>query len=244
MLPNSAITVSKRFVTAKVRVEDEETMQRSLFTLTDSQGLLTKLEEIYFRVPAGQLKLRLAHPGKDIGSLIASSRQQITHNQSYKLNILEVRVSDVSAGSNQLRHTLALVLDELAILRKNRRTFTLGHSVHVHLDDVEELGTFMDIEVHPSHAGESDDQMFNCAEDLLRRLNIASGALVSRSYLELYLREQQEGYESENYDEDGEQRQQNEQQQQQEEGEGEEESDESAFSDESVPSLRSRTTTF
>lgn len=83
--------------------------------------------------------------------------------------------------------------------------------------------------------------MFNCAEDLLRRLNIASGALVSRSYLELYLREQQEGYESEHHDDDGEQRQQNEQQQQ---GEGEEESDESAFSDESVPSLRSRTTTF
>uniref|UniRef100_A0A183C9V5 KH_dom_type_1 domain-containing protein n=1 Tax=Globodera pallida TaxID=36090 RepID=A0A183C9V5_GLOPA len=60
-------------------------------------------EEIFFRVPAGQLKLRLAHPGKDIGTLISSSCQQINRQLAYKLNIWEVRISEVSTGSNQLR---------------------------------------------------------------------------------------------------------------------------------------------
>ncbi|KAI3415350.1 hypothetical protein GPALN_004962 [Globodera pallida] len=218
MLPKSAIpVVTTRFVTAKVRVEDEEAMQRSLFTLTDSQGLLTDSEEIFFRVPAGQLKLRLAHPGKDIGTLISSSCQQINRQLAYKLNIWEVRISEVSTGSNQLRHTLALALEELAILRKKRRTFTLGHAAHIHLDNVEGLGSFLDIEINPTADDDTTEKMFIRAENLLRRLNIANAALIPHSYLELYLRQRDKC---------------------------DDESDDTAFSDGSAPSLRSRITTF
>ena len=47
---------------------------KALYALTDSLGRMTSSEEIFFRVPQGQLKLRLSHPGKDIGELIAYKR--------------------------------------------------------------------------------------------------------------------------------------------------------------------------
>ena len=202
---------TKRYLSVKVRVQSEEAIQWALFALTDSLGHLTTSEEIFFRVPQGQLKLRLAHPGKDIGELISfrtcpPSTADIPTAKAKMAatpNFFECRISKVPEAA-QLRHTLNLCMEELAVIRKKRRTFNLG-PVNFHLDSVEGLDSFLDIEIHPG--GDSDDKLVAKAEELLKQLGISSRAQIAHSYLELFLKSQEKR----------------------------EESDESAFSDESVP---------
>nr|CAD2176817.1 unnamed protein product [Meloidogyne enterolobii] len=191
-LPLFRFAQTKRYLSVKIKVNDEEeAMQWKLFSLTDSLGLVTTSEEIFYRVPKGQLKIRFAHPGKDIGELISIS----------------ARISTLKEAG-QFRHTLGLCLEELAIIRKKRKTFILG-SVNFHLDIVDGLGTFLDIEIHPQEKNDKIDEnkLFCKAQELLKQLNISTNSLLFySSYLELFLR--------------GEEKR--------------EESDESAFSDESV----------
>jgi hypothetical protein len=79
---------------------------KALFALTDSLGRLTNSEEIFFQVPKGEMKLRLAHPGKDIGELISSRKCPLEIINGGKTSITpdfyETRTSPV-AEAGQLR---------------------------------------------------------------------------------------------------------------------------------------------
>uniref|UniRef100_A0A0M3ITX2 CYTH domain-containing protein n=1 Tax=Ascaris lumbricoides TaxID=6252 RepID=A0A0M3ITX2_ASCLU len=51
-------------VALKARVDNCEQMESAIFELTESLGLVTSQEDIYFDVPHGQLKLRIVHPNE------------------------------------------------------------------------------------------------------------------------------------------------------------------------------------
>ncbi|KAL7073045.1 hypothetical protein ACQ4LE_008333 [Meloidogyne hapla] len=209
-LPLFRYAQTKCYLSIKIKINDEEGMQWTLFSLTDSLGLVTTSEEIFYRVPKGQLKIRFAHPGKDIGELISISVQNPIDNDKSMgkfVHLFEARTSTLKEAG-QFRHTLGLCLEELAIIRKKRKTYILG-SVNFHLDIVDGLGTFLDIEIHPKENNDKIDEnkLFCKARELLQRLNVSTNTLLPySSYLELFLK--------------GEEKR--------------EESDESAFSDESV----------
>lgn len=123
----SPYTTSYRTVTLKAKIDDPSTLdhiESALFQLTDSIGSVRLEEDVYFRVPEGQLKLRsvkkvagprpnsLAESGKDNGELV-------TYRQTNNIvgpNYSEARVTPVGSGMQCLRRTLGLAMEELGTL--------------------------------------------------------------------------------------------------------------------------------
>lgn len=99
--------------------------------------------DVYFRVPEGRLKLRTIGygTGESRAELIAYQRPNLdgSRRSSYRITALEhTQASELSA-------TLAQVLPILVEVRKDREIYHRG-ATRIHLDTVDELGQFVELE--------------------------------------------------------------------------------------------------
>jgi len=83
---------------------------------------------------------------------------------------------------NELRSTLQAALGELGTVRKTRFLHIYGQT-RIHIDQVEGLGNFMELEVvlTPDQTLEQGQQI---AEDLMQKLEIGTNNLISGAYLD------------------------------------------------------------
>jgi adenylate cyclase class IV len=135
------------------------------------------LEQVdtFFPVPRGRLKLRQLAP--DRGELIFYERpNQPGPKQS---NYSVVPTSEPAA----LRGILAQALGVRGEVRKRRRLYLVGQS-RIHLDDVEGLGTFLEVEVVLA-PGQDLAEGERIAADLRRALDVRAEDLVDRAYIDL-----------------------------------------------------------
>jgi adenylate cyclase class 2 len=93
--------------------------------------------DTYFTVPRGGLKLREEHPGRP--HLIQFERASEPQQRESRYRIVEV--DDAEA----LRAALTAAIGTTVVVCKTRRLF-LWHQVRIHLDTVERLGNFIEIE--------------------------------------------------------------------------------------------------
>ena len=118
-------------------VDEKEAIRRARELGAEIWGDLRQADT-YFLVPNGRFKLRET-AGYD-AELIFYERDEAAAN----------RPSDYSRGgvrqAPELRETLGRALGVLATVRK-RRTLLLAGTIRIHLDDVERLGRFLEIEV-------------------------------------------------------------------------------------------------
>jgi len=82
-----------------------------------------------------------------------------------------------------LRTLLAAALDETVIVKKKREVFLVGQT-RIHLDEVDELGTFVELEV-VLNPGQSAAEGQQIVADLMQKLGIEEADLVSRAYADL-----------------------------------------------------------
>jgi predicted adenylyl cyclase CyaB len=130
--------------------------------------------DTYFFVPSGRLKLRQRR-GRRTAELIAYHRPDAKR----------ARISDYQAlpveDASGLRRLLRGMFGEDVCVRKRRDLWLVG-AVRVHLDQVDDLGTFVEIEVPlDRHAGEASETM----AALMRDLAIAPSDVLDRSYADL-----------------------------------------------------------
>lgn len=170
---------SYKTVTLKARVDNVEQMESAIFHLTESIGHMRISQDIYFDVPFGQMKLRIKQPGQDRGELISYKQ---TNNVGP--NFSESRVTEVH-GVQRLRNTLALSLTELGTISKKRRIY-VKENIHLNLDEVENLGCFLDIDIHSN--GRNTEDVLKQAEAVQEALGIKNSQLIPFSYFELYLK--------------------------------------------------------
>lgn len=78
-------------VALKARVDNCEQMESAIFELTESLGLVTSQEDIYFDVPHGQLKLRIVHPNVRLFSFHAQTTFSLPY---FRLPFACVQFSD------------------------------------------------------------------------------------------------------------------------------------------------------
>ena len=132
-------------------------------------------DDTFFRCAHGRLKLRELGGGR--GELIHYVRGDEAGP----------KVSDYSiaptAEPAALRETLARAYGILGRVSKRRRVYLVDRT-RVHLDRVEGLGAFVELEVVLREA-ESPQDGHAVAEDLMRRLGIGPERLVSGAYLDL-----------------------------------------------------------
>jgi homotetrameric cytidine deaminase len=170
-----------RNVELKARDPDPvRTLERALALGADDRGEILQ-RDTYFSGARGRLKLREQETGASPlwDELIEYSRADSTdaRTSSYR----RVPVADVAA----LREALDAAYGTLGTVTKRRRVL-LWEGVRIHLDDVEGLGTYLELEA----VAEADSDLsgeHDKIERLREELDIEDRNLVATSYSDLLL---------------------------------------------------------
>jgi len=160
--------------------DPDATLERALAAGARDQGVLVQ-RDTYFGAPRGRLKLREEEPGES--HLIAYDRadEAAARTSAY-------RIAPVAAPA-ELRAALEAALGVTQVVDKRRRLL-LWESVRIHLDEVEGLGRFVELEA----VAEADSDLAREHEQvrLLREaLGIEDGAIQTGSYADALARPQE-----------------------------------------------------
>jgi predicted adenylyl cyclase CyaB len=159
----------------KAWVSDLPRLRVAIETLSDTPAEILDQEDIFFQVPTGRLKLRIL--GADSGELILYHREDAPGPKPSRYQIAPT--SDPTA----LKAILTSVLGAIGVVRKRRRLYWIGQT-RAHLDDVEGLGQFVELEV-VLRPEQSEDEGVRIARHLMDRLGIAGDQLVEGAYIDL-----------------------------------------------------------
>lgn len=157
----------------KARCSDPELVQQKLLSLkADPKGTDHQIDT-YFHVDRGRLKLR---EGNIENNLIYYNRNDQAGPKKSEV-ILYPATND-----NSLKKILTEVMGIKVVVDKYRDIYFIGN-VKFHLDRVEALGNFVEIEAI-GESGEEENLENQCRE-YMALLGIDEAMLVSRSYSEL-----------------------------------------------------------
>jgi homotetrameric cytidine deaminase len=172
------VTPPRRNVELKARDADPAaTLERALSLGATDEGVLAQ-RDTYFKRARGRLKLREQNGGREAGArLIAYSRrdEETARTSAYRL----AEVADPAA----LREALDAALGTLVVVEKHRRLL-LYENVRIHLDEVRDLGSFVELE-----GVAAPDSDLSREHELVARLReeLALGEPVAASYSDLLL---------------------------------------------------------
>ena len=159
----------------KARVRDFVALRKLAEGLSDIPVQIIPQEDTFFHTPKGRLKLRLLKP--DFAQLVYYERPDQDGPKRSNYHIFETH------DSESLKTTLSLSLGVRGVVRKTRYLYLSGQT-RIHLDDVEDLGQFMELEV-VLREGQSDAEGQSIAEDLMARLGIRKEDLLEGAYMDL-----------------------------------------------------------
>ena len=162
----------------KARIRNIEGLRKRAEALSDSPCRVISQDDTFFCTPQGRLKLRKLGP--DRGELIYYVREDAAGPK--RSNYLLCSTTDpVSLGA-----VLEAALGVRGVVRKQRALYQVGET-RIHLDEVEGLGSFMELEVVLS-SGQSEDEGQAIAAELMAQLGIEETDLVEGAYIDLLQR--------------------------------------------------------
>ena len=164
-----------RNIEIKARIESVAALTPLVAQLATGGPLEIAQDDTFFNCDTGRLKLRAF--SNDSGELIFYQRV----NQAGPKESFYLRSSTSSPGT--LRESLSLAYGQIGRVRKYRTLFLVGRT-RVHLDRVEDLGHFLELEVmlvgdEPAEQGDRE------ARELMDHLGIGAGQLIEGAYLDL-----------------------------------------------------------
>lgn len=172
----------RRNLETKARCDDLPGAARTLSDRGAVHKATLQQTDTYFRTRSGLLKLRqsreeaAATGGRELAQLIAYQRpeEQVARMTSYFV----VPVGEPDA----CRAALLMVLGLHAVVRKRRDLWIAG-STRIHLDDVVDLGRFIELETVV--AADAEDDAVAEHRGLLALLGIRPEATIAGSYSDL-----------------------------------------------------------
>ena len=132
-------------------------------------------EDVFFRARRGRLKLRIFSDSS--GELIHYERPDTSGAKQSNYQIHE------TSKPLDLRKLLSDALGETVTVKKKREVYLVGQT-RIHLDEVDELGTFMELEVVLS-PNQTPEKGRSIASDLMEKLGINESDFVSCAYADL-----------------------------------------------------------
>jgi adenylate cyclase class IV len=159
----------------KARVQDFARLKAQAESLSDSPVQVIPQVDTFFHIPQGRLKLRELAP--DHAQLVWYTRADDTGPKRSDYHIYD------TGDPEQLKSTLALALGVRGVVKKIRYLYLAGQT-RIHLDDVQGLGYFMELEV-VMRPDQSDAEGQVIAEDLMEKLGIAPGDLLDGAYMDM-----------------------------------------------------------
>ena len=156
----------------KARVADPAHLRKLAEQLSDTPPKIIYQHDTFFACPYGRLKLRALSP--DHGELIFYRRDDVADTkQSYYL-------IDRTSTPDQLRAVLSAALGVQQTVIKIRVLFMAGQT-RIHLDEVEGLGSFMELEV-VLREGQLPEDGHRIARELMAALEIRESDLLEGAY--------------------------------------------------------------
>jgi len=164
-----------RNVEIKARIPDLRAIRAKAASLSSAGPEVIDQTDTFFGVPSGRLKVREFSDGS--GEMIAYQRA----NEQGPKESVYTRVRCEAA--KDLVRALASVMPVRGVVVKRRELFLVGRT-RIHLDEVEHLGSFAELEVVLAE-GDSVVDGRREAEELLDALGIPGAALVPEAYIDL-----------------------------------------------------------
>ncbi|QUY45950.1 class IV adenylate cyclase (plasmid) [Acaryochloris sp. 'Moss Beach'] len=166
-----------RNIEIKARIHNIETITKLVAQFADQGPIEIVQDDTFFQCENGRLKLRSL--SKTEGKLIFYRRQdQPGPKESFYL------ISPTSSPDS-LREALTLAYGQAGRVRKVRTLFLVGRT-RVHLDKVEGLGHFLELEVILAE-GELPETGIEEAHLLMDKLGIEQSQLIDRAYVDLLI---------------------------------------------------------
>jgi len=132
-------------------------------------------EDVFFHVRKGRLKLRIFSDSS--GELIQYERPDV-----HEAKLSHYQIHSTSKPL-ELRKLLADALGEVVTVKKKREVYMVGQT-RVHLDEVDELGTFLELEIVLS-PGQTPEEGNGIATGLMEKLGIKESDLIPCAYADL-----------------------------------------------------------
>ncbi len=166
-----------RNIEIKARVPDLTSVAKRAEAIADKGPFIIDQVDTFFRCPKGRLKLR---------RLSASEAELIYYDRPDGTAPKEshyIRTS--TAAPDELHDILSNSLGVRGVVQKRRLLYLAGQT-RIHLDEVEGLGQFAELEV-VLEPGQTAADGTRIARDLMGRLKIDDSALLDKAYIDLLI---------------------------------------------------------
>ncbi len=164
-----------RNIEIKARIAGIDAIAKTVAAFADEGPIEIAQDDTFFVCATGRLKLRAFADGR--GELIFYRRPDERGPKESFYLITPTSAPDV------LRESLSLAYGQAGRVLKARTVFLVGRT-RIHLDRVEGLGQFLEIEVMLEE-GESPEAGIQDAQALMQRLGVDASQLVDAAYVDL-----------------------------------------------------------
>ena len=164
-----------RNIEIKARIENVDALTARVVAVADRGPIEIYQDDTFFGCERGRMKLRTLSAGD--GELIFYRRPDQKGPKESNYSIVP------TAQPDSLRQVLSLAYGQIGQVRKRRSLYLIGRT-RVHLDRVEGLGHFLELEVVLSD-GESPQAGIEEAHKLATLLGIDSEQLIDAAYIDL-----------------------------------------------------------
>jgi predicted adenylyl cyclase CyaB len=159
----------------KAKAADPANLRRILERLGAAPGEMILQEDIFFHTVKGRLKLRVL--SLNDGELIYYERANIAGPKRSHYFITPC------TDPTSLRILLSTALGTRGVVRKRRLLYRIRNT-RVHLDDVDGLGTFVELEV-VMNEGMMSEEGESVAHEIMKQLGICETDWVAEAYIDL-----------------------------------------------------------
>jgi predicted adenylyl cyclase CyaB len=167
--------VMSRNIEIKARIESVEACVAKIAAFADEGPIDIGQDDTFFRCDAGRLKLRAFSDGS--GELIYYRRaNQFGPKESFYLR-------SPTSSPDSLRECLSLAYGPVGRVRKHRKLYLAGRT-RIHLDEVERLGHFLELEIVLADE-ELPEIGVREAHVLMEKLGIGPHQLIDEAYVDL-----------------------------------------------------------
>jgi predicted adenylyl cyclase CyaB len=164
-----------RNVEIKARVGDSESTRARVEQMADGPAEVLDQRDVFFHMPRGRLKLRVFPDGR--GELISYVRSDEPGPALSDYRIVR------TANPGGLESFLGELLGVRGVVKKRRLLYQIGPT-RVHLDNVEGLGSFLELEA-VLREDETEAEGARAAERILAGLGLGDRDRVACAYIDL-----------------------------------------------------------
>jgi predicted adenylyl cyclase CyaB len=159
----------------KARLQDAAAAHAIAARISGGGGELISQTDVFFAASSGRLKLRIMGPTQ--AELISYERTDAAAARRSDYRIAP------ATNPGELVQVLAQALTVAGVVNKERWLYRYGQT-RIHIDRVEGLGDFLEIEV-VLRLGQREAEGHEMANDLLRRFGLAPDDLIGCAYIDL-----------------------------------------------------------